>query len=295
MNSGLKDGTLMRRYFRIVILLCLLACITAGASALSREDCEESGGWYADVHSDPGAGANVVTTPILDEGRIYYITTAEIFWPDYSDVQADAQFYSTDDFSTWFKPESPPGTIHSFLQINDNDVNWGDTPNLDPSTWHQYTVPFTGSGEPITLSLIDWYDNDYANNVCHLPVCIIPQSKGCTPGFWKKWTSQWVTYSPNAKISTVFSDYGPYGDVTLKNGLSLKGGNTIDGAKEILLRAAIAALLDEAKFGDQYPYESTAALIADVNAALGSGDRDTIIKLASTLDGYNNQYCPSPK
>jgi hypothetical protein len=96
---------LMRRYFRIVILLCLLACITAGASALSREDCEESGGWYADVHSNPGAGANVVTTPILDEGRIYYITTAEIFWPDYQDnVQADAQFYSMDDFSTWLKP-----------------------------------------------------------------------------------------------------------------------------------------------------------------------------------------------
>jgi hypothetical protein len=285
----------MKRYFRIVVLLCLLACITAGASALSQKDCEERGGWYADVHSDPIIGPNVVTTPILDKGRIYYITTAEIFWPDYSDVQADAQFYSMDGFSTWLKPESPPGTIHSFLQINEKDVNWGNTPNLDVSTWHQYTVPFTGSGEPITLRLVDWYDNDYSNNVCHLPVCIIPQSEGCTPGFWKKWTSQWVTYSPNAKISTVFSDSGPYGDVTLKNGLSLKGGNTIDGAKEILLRAAIAGLLDEAKFGDQYPYESTAALIEDVNAALGSRDRQTIINLASTLDGYNNQYCPSPK
>jgi hypothetical protein len=236
-----------------------------------------------------------VTTPFLDNGRIYYITAAEIFWLDRPEnIRADAQFYSNDNFATWSKPVSDDGSIHSFLQINDNDVNWGDTPALDEPAWHEYTVPFTGSGNPITLRIIDWYDNDYSNNYCHLPVCIIPQTEGCTPGFWKKWTSQWVTYSPNAKISNVFSNSGPYSDLSLKNGLSLQGGNTIDGAKEILLRAAIAALLDEAKFGDQYPYESTAALIADVNAALGSGNRDTILKLATTLDSYNNQYCPSP-
>ena len=156
---------------KIVILFLFLACITVSVSAeVSAEECTARGGWYSDVFSS----GQVVTTPFLDNGRIYSITAGEIFWPDYAqDVEADAQFYSEDGWTTWFKPESPPGTIHSFLQMNDNDVDWGD---LDPSTFHEYTVQFTGQGKPNTLRIIDWYDNfNYDNNECHLPVCIIPE------------------------------------------------------------------------------------------------------------------------
>jgi hypothetical protein len=158
---------------KIVILLLFLACITVSVSAyVTAEACEASGGWYSNVYSS----GQVVTTPVLDNGRIYTITAGEIFWVDYTpNFQADAQFYSEDGWTTWFKPESPPGTTHSFLQMNDKDVNWGDTPNLDASTWHEYTVKFTGQGKSNTLRIIDWYDNNYDNNVCHLPVCIIPE------------------------------------------------------------------------------------------------------------------------
>jgi len=156
---------------KMVILVLFLACITVSVSAeISRETCEAKGGWYSDVSSS----GKVVTTPVLDNGRIYSITAGEIFWPDFDrGIEADAQFYSEDEWIMAFKPESPPGTIHSFLQMNDNDVDWGD---LDPSTFHEYTIQFTGQGTPNTLRIIDWYDNfNYDNNVCHLPVCIIPE------------------------------------------------------------------------------------------------------------------------
>lgn len=169
----------MKPYHKMVILLLFLACITVSVSAeMSREQvaCEARGGWYSDVYSD----GTVVTTPFLDNGRMYSITAGEIYQVDEAqDIQADAQFYSMDGWVTWSKPESPPGTFHSFLQMDDNDVNWGD---LDPSTFHEYTVQFTGLGKPNTLRIIDWYDSSYLNNHCHLQVCIIPQSVN-TPEF----------------------------------------------------------------------------------------------------------------
>jgi hypothetical protein len=158
----------------MVILFLFLACITVSVSAeMSAEACTASGGWYSNVYSD----GTVVTTPFLDNGRMYSITAGEIFWPEKADkdIEADAQFYSEDDWVTWSKPESPPGTVHSFLQMDDTDVPWGDTPNFNPSTWHEYTVQFTGQGKTNTLRIIDWYDNNYNNNECHLPVCIIPE------------------------------------------------------------------------------------------------------------------------
>jgi hypothetical protein len=69
------------------------------------------------------------------------------------------------------------------------------------------------------------------------------------------------------------------------------GGNTLTGASRTLLRAAVAALLNASSNGVNYPI-STAKIISDVNEALASGDRNTILTLAGTLDGYNNLGCP---
>jgi hypothetical protein len=62
------------------------------------------------------------------------------------------------------------------------------------------------------------------------------------------------------------------------------------GAEQILLRAAVAALLNSTS-GIGYPL-STAAIISEVNAAIATGDRDTILALAATLDSDNNLGCP---
>jgi hypothetical protein len=86
-------------------------------------------------------------------------------------------------------------------------------------------------------------------------------------------------------LSNYFGPNAP--DVTLREALSLKGGRGLDGAKEILARAATAALLNTAYFDDYYPV-SLSDLKAWVTAEFSSGTRDTILSLATQLDNYNN-------
>ena len=124
---------------------------------------------------------------------------------------------------------------------------------------------------------------------------------GCTPGFWKQeqhfafWSAPYTT---NTLIKNVFNT-GSYttdkgglviGDHTLLTGLSFKGGDSLGGKVEILMRAAIAALLNSANPNVNYPLTS-AQIISQVNAAIASGDANTILGLAGTLDGYNNAGC----
>ncbi|MBI2829954.1 MAG: DUF11 domain-containing protein, partial [Chloroflexi bacterium] len=123
--------------------------------------------------------------------------------------------------------------------------------------------------------------------------------EGLTPGFWKnnaskKNSSQWVftAYTPDQKINTVFTGtlsepYTQLGNKTLLQGLSFQGGENLKGAAEILLRAAIAAVLNATHPEIDYPL--TDAQVKDmVNAALASQDRATILALASLLDSFNN-------
>ena len=67
------------------------------------------------------------------------------------------------------------------------------------------------------------------------------------------------------------------------------------GASKNLLRQAVAALLNAASSGVDYPL-SVVQVINQVNAALASNDRNTILALAGTLDQYNNYHgatlCP---
>ncbi len=121
-----------------------------------------------------------------------------------------------------------------------------------------------------------------------------PQYQGCTPGYWKNHLAAWAPtgYSPSQKVSTVFTGaVATLADSTLLQALNFKGGNTLQGAQEILLRAAVAALLDAAHPGVNYPL-TPAEIITQVNAALASANRSVILNLATILDGYNNAGCP---
>ena len=72
-------------------------------------------------------------------------------------------------------------------------------------------------------------------------------------------------------------------------GLGYKGGMTLAGAAQILLRASVAALLNEAYYGTKYPAESSvSALIARVNSVLATQNRDSYLALAAEYDKWNN-------
>jgi hypothetical protein len=138
--------------------------------------------------------------------------------------------------------------------------------------------------------------------VLRLPLPITPPppptsgDEGCTPGYWKNHTDSWAAtgYSPGQTTSSVFSAASAFpslGSQTLLQSLQGGGGPGTLGAAKVLLRAAVAALLDSSHSGVDYP-RTTADVIADVNAALASNDRDTMLALASELDSDNNLGCP---
>jgi hypothetical protein len=152
----------------------------------------------------------------------------------------------------------------------------------------------------VVITLDERYklDNTYTESrtaTCQVPTEPPPGNQGCTPGYWKQpqHLDSWVGYTPDQTVGSVFSVGGALGSMTLLEALDVSGGggNTLTGASRTLLRAAVAALLNASSNGVNYPI-STAKIISDVNAALASGDRKTILTLAGTLDGYNNLGCP---
>lgn len=125
-------------------------------------------------------------------------------------------------------------------------------------------------------------------------------NEGCTPGYWKNHTTNWEEYASSTVVGSVFNFSGApapvaaYAGTTFVDALRLKGGPGLDGATQVLLRAAVAATLNAASEGLGYPLRRAGAngIFAQVNKALKSGDRQTMLDLASYLDGLNNLGCP---
>ena len=127
--------------------------------------------------------------------------------------------------------------------------------------------------------------------------------EGCTPGYWKQSQhfDSWAAtgFQTTQKVGDVFTGAGAYkvdgtpaSKFTLLQALSFPDdpGSSIDGAAQLLLRAAVAALLN-ASHPDLSFGMTTAEIISAVNEALASRDRATILALQQELDDANNQGC----
>jgi len=135
--------------------------------------------------------------------------------------------------------------------------------------------------------------NSCASNYgCSAGVCTLLGNQGCTPGYWKNHTSSWppTGYSTSQTLGSVFANT-TLSSNSLLDALSFGGGAGLEGAQEILFRAAVAALLNASHPNVSYP-RTPAAVIADVNSAISSGSRDTVLALAAALDADNNRGCP---
>jgi len=121
-----------------------------------------------------------------------------------------------------------------------------------------------------------------------------PGSDGCTPGYWKNHLDSWVPtgFAPSQALSSVFtaSGLGSLASDTLLDALKYGGGASLTAKKQILLRAAVASLLNAAHADVDFG-STPAAVISAVNAALASNDADTILDLATDLDDRNNGGC----
>ncbi len=138
--------------------------------------------------------------------------------------------------------------------------------------------------------------------------CECARVEGCSPGFWRQpayrngvWTES-DTYGPSDRVADVFTlavtgTQGQGGNavdfdaLTLREALAGGGGSGVPGAQRILLRAATAGLLNSQHSAVDYP-KTASQLIAEVDAALATEDRETILALAEELDDLNNEGCP---
>lgn len=123
----------------------------------------------------------------------------------------------------------------------------------------------------------------------------VPEALTCGHGYWKNHLADWepTPYSPDDLIGDVFDSTHAWtyiSESTLLEGLQFPGGPGVDGAVRIVLRQAIAALLNASH--PDFASPSTVADIIDmVNTAFESGDRQTIIKLNGHLIGDEDGAC----
>lgn len=123
-------------------------------------------------------------------------------------------------------------------------------------------------------------------------------NQGCTPGYWKNHTDNWEEYSPSQTVSELFplpASLSSLGSLTLAQALDGGGGPGELGAAKILLRASVAAFLNAAHEGVGYPYrryDEPGNIGPRITAALNSGNRTTMLDLATELDAANNLGCP---
>jgi hypothetical protein len=142
---------------------------------------------------------------------------------------------------------------------------------------------------------------------CEAGSCVqdhAPQAcgQGCTPGFWKanadkKQSNAWPI-DPNTKLGTIFTIppclsgcTQDFANLTLRQALSLQGGNSLCEKAETLLRIATGSFLNASSSCVQFNLNA-AALQAEVNAVLASCDANQFTTESTKLDGFNNQGCP---
>jgi hypothetical protein len=132
----------------------------------------------------------------------------------------------------------------------------------------------------------------------NIKICTRQQAlgdQGCTPGYWKNHPASWAAtgLSPSQTLEDVFNvpDAFTLDNVTLLAALSLSGGPGAGGGARLLLHHAVAALLNASHPGVDYP-RTAASIISDVNAALATGSRSTMLALKDGFDRDNQLGCP---
>jgi len=180
------------------------------------------------------------------------------------------------------------GTIELFL----NGSPAGSMPIPMIANGTQATVNVGATG--VSAMKVTFAESGAVDNIRVTPL-EEPGDQGCTPGYWKnlrKHGDSWTVLSPQQTVASAGFNSTYFADTTLVDALAGGGGRGVEGAEKILLRAAVAGLLNIYSGDVAYATENAAAFIADVNAALASGNRSTMLSLGSTIDGWNNGGCP---
>jgi hypothetical protein len=133
--------------------------------------------------------------------------------------------------------------------------------------------------------------------ICDPNPCPQGPPAGCSHGEWKHFDQDlWMQagYHPDDLIGDVFTvpmDLNDLTDDSLYDALRYGGGPQAIGGGRILLRHAVASLLNAAHPEINFVLTETQVLQM-VNEALASMDRHTMLQLKDMLEEYNHLGCP---
>lgn len=119
-------------------------------------------------------------------------------------------------------------------------------------------------------------------------------NEGCTPGYWKNHPEAWPTeYSPTDHVGDVWdvARFPSLADDTLLEALGYKGGPGLEDMARILLRQAVAALLNVKHDGVDYPYWDS-GVITQTNLRLLNGTRAQMEARKNLWAAANELGCP---
>jgi hypothetical protein len=184
--------------------------------------------------------------------------------------------------------------------IEDNDSYWDGSNNLLLSETSGFVA--APGVNVLEVVLINVNEDCELRVTCSEPMALslIAEVKyetalqGCSHGFYKNHTgpAAWVGYTTASLLQGPFT---PLNSAISGNNfgqaLNYSGGSGVLGAQRTLMRNAVAALLNAANTNVNYPL-TTAQVIAQVNAALATNNRNAILAFEQVLDGYNNAGCP---
>jgi predicted ribosomally synthesized peptide with SipW-like signal peptide len=162
---------------------------------------------------------------------------------------------------------------------------------VPPRRW--FRLEFSTEFQLVETTCPGFSDTEITTN--YLESC----GEGCSRGYWKacQHFDSWVPtgYATTDKLKNVFTAVTTYfpdlKNNTLLQALEYGGGDDLIGGARILLREAVGAVLNASHPDIEYP-RIASDVISSVNAALASGNRNTMINLAGQLEDDNNLGCP---
>ena len=220
-------------------------------------------------------------------------------------------------FTGAFSAGSDQYYIESFNAVDVDENEIGIELRVDGTLAAQSASPGNGSVQTVVVSSPPTIANSFSfelgtaawdgqlasGGIDNIRICRIPGEvtggEGCTLGYWKQEQhyDSWTGYTTGQDLNTVFdftggaAAFASLGDDSFLDALNYKGGADAIDAAGLLLKQAVAVLLNASSTNVDYAL-TTAQIVAQVNAALDSGNRNTMLTLAGQLDGFNNAGCP---
>ena len=157
--------------------------------------------------------------------------------------------------------------------------------------WMVTVVDENGNYDPVSVThnacAVSGDDNEFDE----FENFTVEGAAGCTPGYWKQPHHFWAWESSLPGDSLFDAGFDTDNGInenttTLLQALKFGGGKGELGAEKILLRAAVAALLNEESSQIMY---GIAGVVAAANIAMDSNDRQIMLTQAGLFDAANNE------